>query len=62
MLEAVKIVVSYHPFRCADHCLGFLIPGFIDAHAHWSGMSNPIPAKSWELQTFLAYGVTTMHK
>ncbi|KIK54484.1 hypothetical protein GYMLUDRAFT_177108 [Collybiopsis luxurians FD-317 M1] len=40
---------------------GFVIPGFIDAHAHWNGMSNPHPAKSWEQQTFLAYGVTTMH-
>ncbi|KAF5379918.1 hypothetical protein D9757_007232 [Collybiopsis confluens] len=40
---------------------GFVIPGFIDAHAHWNGMTNPHPAKSWEQQTFLAYGVTTMH-
>ncbi|KAF9068339.1 hypothetical protein BDP27DRAFT_1422041 [Rhodocollybia butyracea] len=40
---------------------GFVIPGFIDAHAHWNGMSNPHPAKSWEMQTFLSFGVTTMH-
>ncbi|KAJ7593461.1 hypothetical protein C8J56DRAFT_931144 [Mycena floridula] len=38
---------------------GFVIPGFIDVHAHWGG--GPIPAKSWELETFLAYGVTTLH-
>ncbi|THU96354.1 hypothetical protein K435DRAFT_722853 [Dendrothele bispora CBS 962.96] len=40
---------------------GLVIPGFIDSHAHWGGMSNPHPAKSWELQTFLAFGVTTLH-
>ncbi|KAJ4475736.1 hypothetical protein J3R30DRAFT_3294599 [Lentinula aciculospora] len=40
---------------------GFVIPGFIDAHAHWNGFSNPHPAKSWEMQNFLAYGITTMH-
>ena len=41
---------------------GFVIPGFIDVHAHWSGTGNPFPAKSWEMETFLAYGVTTLHK
>ncbi|KAJ3981233.1 hypothetical protein F5890DRAFT_570495 [Lentinula detonsa] len=40
---------------------GFVIPGFIDAHAHWNGFSNSHPAKSWEMQVFLAYGITTMH-
>ncbi|KAJ3838794.1 hypothetical protein F5878DRAFT_725021 [Lentinula raphanica] len=40
---------------------GFVIPGFVDAHAHWNGFSNPHPAKSWEMQSFLAYGITTMH-
>ncbi|THV08005.1 hypothetical protein K435DRAFT_959464 [Dendrothele bispora CBS 962.96] len=40
---------------------GYLIPGFIDAHAHWSGYTVQYPAKSWEMQTFLSYGVTTMH-
>ncbi|KAJ3857343.1 hypothetical protein EV368DRAFT_77833 [Lentinula lateritia] len=40
---------------------GYVIPGFIDAHAHWNGFSNPHPAKSWEMQTFLAYGITTVH-
>ncbi|KLO20114.1 hypothetical protein SCHPADRAFT_923945 [Schizopora paradoxa] len=41
---------------------GFVVPGFIDVHAHWSGFADPYPAKSWEMTTFLAYGVTTLHK
>lgn len=41
---------------------GFITPGFIDVHAHWGGFDTPYPAKSWELETFLAYGVTTLHK
>ncbi|KAG6865662.1 hypothetical protein C0991_000432 [Blastosporella zonata] len=40
---------------------GFVVPGFIDVHAHWDGFSNRYPAKSWEMETFLAYGVTTVH-
>ncbi|KAJ6591564.1 hypothetical protein DFH09DRAFT_178262 [Mycena vulgaris] len=40
---------------------GFVVPGFIDVHAHWNGFSEIYPAKSWELQAFLAYGVTTLH-
>ncbi|KAJ3843796.1 hypothetical protein F5878DRAFT_603808 [Lentinula raphanica] len=40
---------------------GFVLPGFIDVHAHWSGYTSRYPAKSWEMQTFLAYGVTTLH-
>ncbi|KAH7914053.1 hypothetical protein BJ138DRAFT_1177560 [Hygrophoropsis aurantiaca] len=40
---------------------GFVIPGFLDVHAHWSGFGNRHPATSWELETFLAYGVTTLH-
>ncbi|KAF5379903.1 hypothetical protein D9757_007185 [Collybiopsis confluens] len=39
---------------------GFIIPGFIDVHAHWSGYTSRYPAKSWEMHTFLAYGVTTL--
>ncbi|KAL0568939.1 hypothetical protein V5O48_013038 [Marasmius crinis-equi] len=39
----------------------FVMPGFFDAHAHWHGPYLRYPAKSWEMQTFLAYGVTTMH-
>jgi hypothetical protein len=42
--------------------IGYTIPGFIDVHAHWNGYSDRFPAKSWEMQTFLAYGVTTLHK
>ncbi|KAF8162835.1 hypothetical protein B0H34DRAFT_794607 [Crassisporium funariophilum] len=40
---------------------GFVIPGFIDVHAHWNGFSDRYPAKSWEMETFLAYGITTLH-
>ncbi|EIN12910.1 hypothetical protein PUNSTDRAFT_60526 [Punctularia strigosozonata HHB-11173 SS5] len=40
---------------------GFVIPGFIDMHAHWNGFGVLHPARSWEHQTFLSYGVTTMH-
>ncbi|KAK0474891.1 hypothetical protein IW261DRAFT_532142 [Armillaria novae-zelandiae] len=40
---------------------GFVVPDFIDVHSHWGGYIVPFPAKSWEMQTFLAYGVTTMH-
>ncbi|KAL0070502.1 hypothetical protein AAF712_002334 [Marasmius tenuissimus] len=40
---------------------GFVVPGYLDVHAHWSGASNPHPATSWEMETFLAFGVTTMH-
>ncbi|PBK62923.1 hypothetical protein ARMSODRAFT_997185 [Armillaria solidipes] len=38
-----------------------IMPGFFDLHAHWNGFDNPIPAKSWEMETFLAFGVTTLH-
>ncbi|EIW85515.1 hypothetical protein CONPUDRAFT_98596 [Coniophora puteana RWD-64-598 SS2] len=40
---------------------GYVVPGFIDAHAHWSGTETHYPTTSWEMQTFLAYGVTTLH-
>ncbi|KAF8894747.1 hypothetical protein BD779DRAFT_1669210 [Infundibulicybe gibba] len=40
---------------------GYVVPGFIDVHAHWSGFEDRYPAKSWEMETFLAYGVTTLH-
>ena len=41
---------------------GYVVPGFIDVHAHWNGMGEQYPARSWELETFLAYVVTTLHK
>ncbi|KAF8216523.1 hypothetical protein K438DRAFT_1797365 [Mycena galopus ATCC 62051] len=40
---------------------GYVIPGFIDVHAHWNNFAERYPAKNWELQAFLAYGVTTLH-
>ncbi|OBZ75588.1 hypothetical protein A0H81_04846 [Grifola frondosa] len=40
---------------------GFVVPGFIDVHAHWNGFGTTHPARSWEMETFLAYGVTTLH-
>ncbi|TRM63706.1 hypothetical protein BD626DRAFT_495129 [Schizophyllum amplum] len=40
---------------------GFVTPGFIDVHAHWGDYMVRYPAASWEMETFLAYGVTTMH-
>ncbi|KZT11646.1 uncharacterized protein LAESUDRAFT_671849 [Laetiporus sulphureus 93-53] len=39
----------------------FVTPGFIDVHAHWNGFDTLYPARSWEMETFLAYGVTTVH-
>ena len=47
---------------CSDDVIGYIIPGFIDVHAHWNGFSDRFPAKSWEMETFLAYGITTLHK
>ncbi|KAI0692203.1 hypothetical protein BC835DRAFT_1358056 [Cytidiella melzeri] len=40
---------------------GYVVPGFIDAHAHWNGDGAIYPGKQWELEAFLAYGVTTLH-
>ncbi|KAI0956725.1 hypothetical protein AcW1_005336 [Taiwanofungus camphoratus] len=40
---------------------GFVVPGFIDVHAHWNGFDTLYPARSWEMEAFLAYGVTTLH-
>ncbi|KAJ6515142.1 hypothetical protein C8R47DRAFT_1173056 [Mycena vitilis] len=40
---------------------GYVVPGFIDVHAHWNGFYDIYPTASWELQAFLAYGVTTLH-
>ncbi|KAL4937283.1 hypothetical protein BDV06DRAFT_227091 [Aspergillus oleicola] len=40
---------------------GAVLPGFIDVHGHWGGFLNPYPTQSWEMSTFLTYGVTTIH-
>lgn len=39
---------------------GVVLPGFVDVHAHWNGAYTV--ASSYEQETFLAYGCTTMHK
>lgn len=40
---------------------GAVLPGFIDVHGHWGGFLTPYPLTSWEMATFLGYGVTTIH-
>lgn len=40
---------------------GAVLPGFIDVHGHWGGFISPYPQASWEMETFLGYGVTTIH-
>ncbi|KAF8810077.1 hypothetical protein BYT27DRAFT_7162151 [Phlegmacium glaucopus] len=64
VIESVGAFLNYTPPTGAtviDAEGGYIIPGFIDVHAHWSGFSDRFPAKSWEMQTFLAYGITTLH-
>ncbi|KAI9293269.1 hypothetical protein K502DRAFT_325401 [Neoconidiobolus thromboides FSU 785] len=39
---------------------GTVVPGFIDAHAHWNTPQFPVQGQ-WEQQLQLAYGVTTQH-
>lgn len=40
---------------------GAVLPGFVDVHGHWGGFLSPYPLHSWEMETFLEYGVTTIH-
>ncbi|CAH0044840.1 unnamed protein product [Clonostachys solani] len=40
---------------------GVVLPGFVDVHGHWGGFISPYPLQSWEMETFLGYGVTTIH-
>ncbi|THH13219.1 hypothetical protein EW146_g6977 [Bondarzewia mesenterica] len=41
---------------------GFVILGFVDVHAHWANPWLAIyPSTSWELQAYLAYGITAVH-
>ncbi|KAJ4389656.1 hypothetical protein N0V93_007128 [Gnomoniopsis smithogilvyi] len=40
---------------------GIVLPGFVDIHSHWGGFINPHPQQSWEMETFLGYGITTIH-
>lgn len=40
---------------------GAILPGFVDIHSHWGGFLSPHPSVSWEMSTFLGYGITTVH-
>lgn len=40
---------------------GAVLPGYVDVHGHWGGFLSPFPLQSWEMETFLGYGVTTIH-
>lgn len=40
---------------------GAVLPGYVDVHGHWGGFISPFPLQSWEMETFLGYGVTTIH-
>lgn len=40
---------------------GAVLPGYVDVHGHWGGFLSPYPLQSWEMETFLGYGVTTIH-
>lgn len=42
---------------------GFILPGFLDIHAHWDGSwdADYKVKASWEFFANLAYGVTTVH-
>ncbi|KAI0792759.1 hypothetical protein C8Q75DRAFT_804475 [Abortiporus biennis] len=63
----IEAIVGVHDFvapygaEMFDAEGGFIIPGFIDVHAHWNSFSDYYPTRPWELETFLAYGVTTLH-
>ncbi|OCH90621.1 hypothetical protein OBBRIDRAFT_887531 [Obba rivulosa] len=63
----IMAVVSMQDAVIPEHAMildvdgGLVVPGFIDVHAHWNGFATLHPARSWEMETFLAYGVTTLH-
>lgn len=63
-IVGIRDAAAYIPFgaKTFDAQGGYLIPGFIDVHAHWNGFGSYYPSRSWELETFLAYGITTLHK
>ncbi|KAL5040958.1 hypothetical protein BDW71DRAFT_212594 [Aspergillus fruticulosus] len=49
------------PYKTLQVNGGAVLPGFIDIHGHWGGFLSPYPAQSWEMETFIGYGVTTIH-
>ncbi|KAL4964230.1 uncharacterized protein BDV14DRAFT_201007 [Aspergillus stella-maris] len=56
-----SITLPKTPYQNIDAQGGAVLPGFIDFHGHWGGFLNPYPTASWEMSTFLGYGVTTIH-
>ncbi|KAL4792222.1 hypothetical protein BDV19DRAFT_392396 [Aspergillus venezuelensis] len=59
--DGSSISLSRTPYRILNAHGGAVLPGFIDVHGHWGGFLNPYPTASWEMSTFLGYGVTTIH-
>lgn len=55
--NAVEIPVGAHVI---DVHGGYVLPGFIDTHAHWA-RSFTYPLNNWMYAAMLAYGVTTVH-
>jgi hypothetical protein len=54
----VSIPTKSHVFNAHG---GTVLPGFVDVHGHWGGFLSQYPSTSWEMSTFLAYGITTIH-
>jgi hypothetical protein len=54
----IEIPVGAHVIDLAG---GAILPGFVDVHGHWGGFLSQYPSASWEFETFLGYGITTIH-
>ncbi|KAL1920963.1 uncharacterized protein VTP21DRAFT_11598 [Calcarisporiella thermophila] len=55
--DEVKLPKGAHVVDLKGHTV---LPGFIDAHAHWSMSTYPL-GNNWQFHAALAYGVTSMH-